>query len=380
MTGGGSAPASATSFLNTERSLLLCLAEAFQAASELDVAVAYAKLSGVRQLLELGLPASSRFLIGTGFALTEPKAVELLHRHGAAVRLFFGDADCSAAGFHLKTYLLRREGQTVCVTGSGNLTSGGLGDNLEQFVEQVLDPNSQEAGRHSDRFELLWRRGIPLSLAREEGIWERYEETYAQARIAERATRRKLGPRLAEQRRRSRGASSGSSSSSATNGYIANTHPDWWDYMLENSVPNPAFWRSSTSRFRALRDGGYFLHIVNEQDGHHLGAQDRVVVGYSRYRLGHRVLSVEEAWREYGYSLGCRRYSDIARRFARELKARIGVIELHAPVAFAVPPTLEQLAEVDVPFQREIVSGRRMTDIELAKVFALAGEQPPDLH
>jgi hypothetical protein len=54
------------------------------------VAVAYAKLTGVVVLDRAGLPQRSRFVIGTGFGLTEPEAVEALAEKGAEVRIVIG--------------------------------------------------------------------------------------------------------------------------------------------------------------------------------------------------------------------------------------------------------------------------------------------------
>jgi HKD family nuclease len=362
----------AISFLNSERSALSVLEDALHGARGFDVAVAYAKASGVKPLLDLGLPASSRFLIGTGFALTEPEAVVSLHRRGFPVQLFFGDRDVGPQGFHLKSLLVYRAATLIAITGSGNLTAGGIRDNIEQFVEQLLPLQSHEAKAHQARYESLWKRSIPLSIARRDGLWESYETAYEHRRNAERSARREVARRLSGMRKRSQEARKSIYVPGAAPGYLANTDPRWWMYAIENGTRNPAFWRPNVNRFLALQDGGYFLHIVNERDGNRLRAEDRLVVGYSRYRLGYRVLSSQDAWREYGRALGCSSYRDFDRLYGRQLGERFGLIELHAPIAFHIPPTLRQLDQAGVRFDRAIVSGRRLGQDELRTVFALA--------
>src|SRR4051812_12340693 len=83
------------SFSNQEVAALDSLSGGVSGADEVLVAVAYAKVSGVRPLLALNLPRS-RLVIGTGFALTEPAAVHELHSGGHRVRLFLGDARATA--------------------------------------------------------------------------------------------------------------------------------------------------------------------------------------------------------------------------------------------------------------------------------------------
>jgi hypothetical protein len=69
-------------------------------ATHLDVAVAYVKESGTKQLLRSGLPPNARFLVGIGFGLTDPSAVEELVRAGAEVRLFLGGGGHRPESFH----------------------------------------------------------------------------------------------------------------------------------------------------------------------------------------------------------------------------------------------------------------------------------------
>ncbi len=292
--------------------------------------------------------------------------------------MFFGDDECGASAFHLKSFLCYLDKGLVAITGSGNLTAGGLEGNIEQFVEQVIDDTAAEARRHAERFEALWLRGLPLSVAKREGLWSRYELIYERRRKLDRAMSRSIGLRLRAERRSSQSALSRARASGAASGYIANTSPRWWDYVVANRLRGPAFWRSSTNQFHALRDGGFFFHLVNYKDGVRLSAQDRLLVGYSRYHLGYQVLSGREAWKEYGRSLGSGSHVSFREAFNASLEDRIGVIELHNPVEFVSPPTVRQLEAAGVPFRRQTVSGRRTEDAEIDAIFALAGARLPD--
>ena len=58
--------------------------------------------------------------------------------------------------------------------------------------------------------------------------------------------------------------------------------------------------------------------------------------------------------------------------------AEIGIIFLHDLTEFERPVPLEELRANDVPFARNIVSGRRLTLTELATVFELGGLGVPE--
>src|SRR4051794_2683946 len=119
----------ATPRLNPESPLWSRLRDALTDAQEFDVAVAYAKTSGVQLLQRLSLPEQRRFVVGTGFALTEPAAVERLAAGGAAVRVVIGSAEVMPSAFHPKLYLVTGPRGITVLAGSGNLTRGGLETN-----------------------------------------------------------------------------------------------------------------------------------------------------------------------------------------------------------------------------------------------------------
>src|SRR3954463_15704979 len=92
-------------------------------ATSVRVAVAYAKSSGVERLLNAGLPADrTQAIIGVGFALTDPEAVELLVDGGAKVRIFLG-GDTPPEYFHPKLYLIEAGARLTVFSGSANLTA-----------------------------------------------------------------------------------------------------------------------------------------------------------------------------------------------------------------------------------------------------------------
>jgi hypothetical protein len=76
--------------LNSDVSLGSRSADTLDGAAEFDVAVAYEKLTGVAVLDRAELPQRSRFVIGTGFDLTEPEAVEAPAEKDAEVRIVIG--------------------------------------------------------------------------------------------------------------------------------------------------------------------------------------------------------------------------------------------------------------------------------------------------
>ncbi len=85
--------------------------------------------------------------------ITEPAAVEALVDAGAQARLVFDRPET----FHPKLYLIIRPGDLIVFSGSGNLTGGGLGTNIEQYEKLTL---TAAAARRIQRrrFTALWHR------------------------------------------------------------------------------------------------------------------------------------------------------------------------------------------------------------------------------
>lgn len=72
--------------LNQRERLADRMAVSFEGATALHLGVAYAKSSGVAQLLALDPPRRGRAVVGLGFGVTDPLAVEQLAARGFDVR------------------------------------------------------------------------------------------------------------------------------------------------------------------------------------------------------------------------------------------------------------------------------------------------------
>jgi hypothetical protein len=95
--------------------------------------VAYAKSSGTSMLLQLEPPRGSRAVVGLGFGISDPHAVEQLHDAGIDVRI----VAVSSSTFHPKLYLVERRGKLRTISGSANLTGPAWTTNVDQFEEHA---------------------------------------------------------------------------------------------------------------------------------------------------------------------------------------------------------------------------------------------------
>lgn len=163
---------SVVSRLNHQISLLDRLGRQLHGASRFDVAVAFARVTGTHRLLEVGLPPSTRCVIGLGFAITEPLAVEALAA-AAEVRLIFDHPET----FHPKLYLITRPGELVVFSGSGNLTGGGLDTNIEQYEELSLNAPAARRSQRA-RFATLWDLGEPFAAS--SAAWKHYRAKHGE--------------------------------------------------------------------------------------------------------------------------------------------------------------------------------------------------------
>lgn len=149
-------------------------------ARRFDAASAFVTRSGIELLAGLLHLPSMRLVCRANHGVTDPEAVEMAATQlGAKVRLVVG---AEAARFHPKLYLVERQEQLVVLSGSGNLTAGGLRDNVEQFELHTLRPSTPEALDHEKRFNELWEKGEPLEDLRSTGFWEEWTEAYRRRR------------------------------------------------------------------------------------------------------------------------------------------------------------------------------------------------------
>jgi HKD family nuclease len=118
-------------------SVLSHLASEFASADRIDLLCSFIKLSGLdkfRPLIErhraLGRPL--RVLTTTYMRATEVKAIELLHRLGAEVRISYDD---SSTRLHAKAWLFHRESEySTAYVGSSNLSHAAQTEGLEWNV------------------------------------------------------------------------------------------------------------------------------------------------------------------------------------------------------------------------------------------------------
>jgi hypothetical protein len=162
----------------------LALALDGRAMDRLDVAVAYATLSGLERLRTAagGWPPVTRWVVGLDDAITEPSAIDaLLALPGAEVRLA---SLGPARRFHPKLYRFWSSAEpTACVAaiGSANLTEHGLKRNGEAAV--LLDAESAADVCQLERaWDALNGLGVPAAQA----DLAAYRERHARARNARR--------------------------------------------------------------------------------------------------------------------------------------------------------------------------------------------------
>ena len=146
----------------------------------LDVAVAYATLQGVKALeLALnGIKKTSRWVVGLDDAISQPEAIEyLISLNGSKVRL----ASMSPQKrFHPKLYCSwssNRDDQCVTAIGSGNMTLNGLRNNGETAVLLTAESNVEVAALRA-QWQAMW----DLGRAATSDAIEAYRKAYSAAR------------------------------------------------------------------------------------------------------------------------------------------------------------------------------------------------------
>ena len=145
-------------------------------ALRLDAASAFVTRSGIELLAGLPRPRKVRLVCRAGHGVTEPDAVVMAADElGAEVRLVAGP---EAARFHPKLYLIETRERLVVLAGSGNLTAGGLRDNVQQFELHALAPLTPIAREHQTRFNELWGQGAPLDELRSTPFWEAWRDSH----------------------------------------------------------------------------------------------------------------------------------------------------------------------------------------------------------
>jgi hypothetical protein len=161
-------------------------------AERLDVAVAFVTGSGVQVLrallAESGTPAKFRIVVRGG-PVSDPDAVIALADLGADVRVVMG---AQAPRFHPKLWISSSADWTRVLSGSGNLTAGGLDQNHEQFelLSLRLPDRELEAAAHQERWDAFFALGSPLAEAIASPAWAEW--------IAQQSRRRELAAELGD--------------------------------------------------------------------------------------------------------------------------------------------------------------------------------------
>jgi HKD family nuclease len=128
------------------------LEAALQDAQSVSVAVAFVTETGVGKLAELIEPLGKIELevVARAGGVTTPAALQALRDHlGAQVSVAIG---LDSVRFHPKLWLVRSKSELAILSGSGNLTQGGLSDNDEQFEFTRMPLDSGEAAEQEERF------------------------------------------------------------------------------------------------------------------------------------------------------------------------------------------------------------------------------------
>lgn len=153
-------------------------------------AVAFVTMAGVEILARILEPLENVRLEVTARAgdATQPKALERLSELGADVDVVIGDG---YKRFHPKLWLVEAAGDLTILSGSGNLTGGGLLTNEEQFELLRVRVGTTEAEHQLSRYESLTARALPLDEVRGTWIWDEWLLLLAQEELSRRQTRRR---------------------------------------------------------------------------------------------------------------------------------------------------------------------------------------------
>lgn len=235
---------------------------------------------------------------GVNLAVTlERAAVERLAAAGVDVRVVGDSAALAASQFHPKLYLITTDDGLTVFAGSGNLTAGGLRDNVEQFEELHFAACSPGANVQHTRFETLWKAGTAIDEALRSGAWDDYITTSEKRRDFERSLRRQT--RRARRRRRTSAVRS-----ARMPAWIGITKQPWWDHNRTARDPRgPVFMRAAASEtFHKLEPGGVFFYLVKRPGD---TEPDRAIEGFSEFHDDFEKATRLESWNRYGSRVGC---------------------------------------------------------------------------
>jgi HKD family nuclease len=161
---------------------LSALTAAVEGAHSLSVAVAFVTESGVARLAEVLEPLGEIELdvVARAGGVTTPAALHALRdRLGAQVSVVIGR---DSMRFHPKLWLARSESELRVLSGSGNLTSGGLAENVEQFELARMPLKSEAAIEQEERFIELTAGAYLVESVEGSVVWNSWLTTIVKAR------------------------------------------------------------------------------------------------------------------------------------------------------------------------------------------------------
>ena len=150
------------------------------------------------------------------------------------------------------------------------------------------------------------------------------------------------------------------------NGYIGVTTRSWFDFLKTNRKTDVVnFWRKNNRDFKVLKKGEYFFFLVKNPKN----PSTRYIEGYGVFDR-YDVLNIKDAWDMYQYGNGCSSRDELEENFRilykdSFLDIKIGCIILKDIVFF---DNLIDLELVGVEFQKNIVSGKAISEEEIAKI------------
>ncbi|WP_397362971.1 phospholipase D-like domain-containing protein [Olleya sp. R77988] len=124
---------------NSKANHLDYILECFKEAEEIWLATAFFKISGLKLLLpsiknHLKANKPINIIVGQNFGLTEPEALRIifnLFKNKVNANLFLDKAEVKTNVFHPKLFLFKNDKKGVVLSGSANITKGGLTTNQE---------------------------------------------------------------------------------------------------------------------------------------------------------------------------------------------------------------------------------------------------------
>jgi len=161
---------------------LTALEATLEGARSLSIAVAFVTESGVAKLAQVLEPVGTPDLevVARAGGVTTPAALQALRdRLGAQVSVAIGR---DSMRFHPKLWLARTDDELKVLSGSGNLTAGGLAENVEQFESTRMPLRSEEAIQQEERFIELTGGTYLLENVEGSVVWDSWLTTITKAK------------------------------------------------------------------------------------------------------------------------------------------------------------------------------------------------------